>query len=155
MDWDKYEVDGQMTFFDKPAFKINKPIRLIELFAGIGSQAMALRDLGADFETYRVIEFDKFAIASYNAIHGTNFEPTDITQVGGVRTRYHGERQVLLHHDLLFPLPGSFRCRKAKGNGERKRNTKRTSLGSGKTVKRDRIFTAGLTDGERTAGAWP
>lgn len=34
-------------------FTINKPIRLIELFAGIGSQAMALRDIGADFEHYR------------------------------------------------------------------------------------------------------
>ena len=27
--------------------KINKKIRLIELFGGIGSQAMALRDIGA------------------------------------------------------------------------------------------------------------
>ena len=36
-------------------FKINKPIRLIELFAGIGSQAMALRDLGVDFENYKNI----------------------------------------------------------------------------------------------------
>ena len=66
-----------------PKFKIDKPIRLIELFAGVGSQAMALRDLGADFEHYRVIEFDRFAVASYNAIHGTNFTPTDICEVGG------------------------------------------------------------------------
>lgn len=29
---------------------IKKPIRLIELFAGIGSQAMALRNIGANFE---------------------------------------------------------------------------------------------------------
>lgn len=74
-----------MTMFDflHPTFKINKPIRLIELFAGIGSQAMALRDLGADFEHYMVVEYDRFAIASYNAIHGTNFTTTDITQVNG------------------------------------------------------------------------
>ena len=47
-----YIADGQTTIFDMlyPAFKIDKPIRLIELFAGIGSQAMALRDLGVDFE---------------------------------------------------------------------------------------------------------
>lgn len=64
-------------------FKITKPIRLIELFGGIGSQAMALRDLNANFEQYRVVEFDKYAIASYNAIHNTNFEPTDITKVHG------------------------------------------------------------------------
>ena len=62
----------------RPVFQIDKPIRLIELFAGIGSQAMVLRDLGANFEHYRVVEFDRFAVASYNAIHGTYFETTDI-----------------------------------------------------------------------------
>lgn len=64
-----------------PKYKIQKPIRLIELFAGIGSQAMALRDIGADFEHYKVVEFDKYAIRSYNAIHGTNFDVTDIRDV--------------------------------------------------------------------------
>lgn len=59
-------------------FCIDKKIRLIELFGGIGSQAMALRDIGADFEHWRVVEFDKYAVKSYNAIHGTNFEPMDI-----------------------------------------------------------------------------
>lgn len=73
----------ELTFFnyDKKPFKIDKPIRLIELFAGIGSQAKALERLGADFEHYRVCEFDKYAIKSYNAIHGTNFETSDITQI--------------------------------------------------------------------------
>ncbi len=66
-----------------PTFKIDKPVRLIELFAGVGSQAMALRDLGVDFEHYRVVEFDKYAIASYNAIHGTNFPTIDIRDIKG------------------------------------------------------------------------
>ena len=48
-----------------------------------GSQAMALRNLGANFEHYRAIEFDKYAMASYNAIHGTNFPTTDIRDVNG------------------------------------------------------------------------
>lgn len=56
-------------------------IRLIELFAGVGSQAMAMRDIGADYETYRVVEIDKYAIASYNAIHNTDFVPIDITKI--------------------------------------------------------------------------
>lgn len=75
----------QLTIFDMlyPTFKIDKPIRLIELFAGVGSQAMALRNIGANFEHYRVVEFDKYAIASYNAIHGTNFETSDIRNVKG------------------------------------------------------------------------
>lgn len=75
----------QLDIFDmtRPTFQIDKPIRLIELFAGVGSQAMALRDLGADFEHYRAIEFDRFVVASYNAIHGTGFETTDIRNISG------------------------------------------------------------------------
>lgn len=34
---------------------------------------MALKILAADFEHYKVVEFDKYAIKSYNAIHGTDF----------------------------------------------------------------------------------
>lgn len=73
----------QFSVFDifSEPFKIDKPIRLIELFAGIGSQAKALERIGADFEHYRVCEFDKYAIKSYNAIHGTNFSTSDITQL--------------------------------------------------------------------------
>jgi DNA (cytosine-5)-methyltransferase 1 len=62
-------------------YKITKPIRLIELFAGIGSQAKALTNLGFKFEHYRICEFDKYAVQSYNAIHGTNFETSDITKI--------------------------------------------------------------------------
>lgn len=73
----------QLNIFEltKPKYKITKPIRLIELFAGIGSQAKALKNIGANFEHYRVIEFDEYAIASYNAIHNTNFAPLDITKI--------------------------------------------------------------------------
>ena len=73
----------QNSLFDFPQIQIDKPIRLIELFGGIGSQAMALRNIGADFEHYRLVEFDKYAVASYNAIHGTDFETTDICNVHG------------------------------------------------------------------------
>ena len=77
---DKFE---QMNMFSMMyvQYKITKPIRLIELFAGIGSQAKALKGLGADFQHYKAVEFDKYAIASYNAIHGTNFETSDITKI--------------------------------------------------------------------------
>lgn len=76
-------IAEQINIFEisKPKYKIKKPIRLIELFAGIGSQAKALKNIGANFEHYRIVEFDKYAIASYNAIHGTNFEPLDITKI--------------------------------------------------------------------------
>ena len=75
----------QITLFDyvREDFSVKNKIRLIELFAGYGSQAMALRNLGADFETWRVVEFDKYAIASYNAIHGTDFSTMDICDLKG------------------------------------------------------------------------
>lgn len=77
------ELEGQMSFFDmgKTPLQITKPIRLIELFAGIGAQAKALERLNVPFEHWKVIEIDKYAVRSYNAIHGTNFEPTDICNV--------------------------------------------------------------------------
>lgn len=61
------------------SFDNHKPIRLIELFAGIGSQAKALKNLGITFDHWRVCEFDENAIRSYNAVHETNFSPSDIT----------------------------------------------------------------------------
>ena len=67
--------------FDFPKLKIKKPIRLIELFGGIGSQAMALRDIGANFEYWKLVEFDKYAVASYNAIHNTQHTTHDIRQI--------------------------------------------------------------------------
>lgn len=73
----------QLGLFDDefPKYEINKPIRLITTFSGIGSQEMALKRLGVDFEIYKAVEFDEFAIRSYNAIHGTNFPTLDIRDV--------------------------------------------------------------------------
>lgn len=71
----------QLELFPREEVRIDKPIRLIELFAGYGSQAMALRNIGADFESWFVCEFDRFAVASYNAVHGTDWKPTDIRNV--------------------------------------------------------------------------
>lgn len=51
MDFEKYSCDNQMSIFDyiREPIRITKPIRLIELFAGYGSQAMALKRIGAKF----------------------------------------------------------------------------------------------------------
>ena len=55
--------------FDKDYFKIDKPIRLIELFSGIGAQAKALEILGVPFEHWKTCEWAVNSIKSYNAIH--------------------------------------------------------------------------------------
>ena len=54
-------------------------MRIIELFAGIGACSTALKRIGQDIEIIDAVEIDKYAIASFNAIHGTNFETQDIT----------------------------------------------------------------------------
>ncbi len=78
-------MNGQLDIFSmwKEPLKIKNKIRLIELFGGIGAQAKALERLGADFEHYRLCEFDPYAVTSYNAIHGTNFETSDVKQLKG------------------------------------------------------------------------
>jgi DNA (cytosine-5)-methyltransferase 1 len=48
---------------------LDKPVRLIELFAGIGCQSMALKRLGVPFESWRISEWDVNAVRSYRAIH--------------------------------------------------------------------------------------
>lgn len=55
-------------------------IRVLELFAGIGACSKALTRLGIEHEIVDAVEIDKYAIQSFNAIHGTSFEPQDITQ---------------------------------------------------------------------------
>jgi DNA (cytosine-5)-methyltransferase 1 len=55
-------------------------IKLLELFGGIGVCSKALECIGVDYELVDYVEIDKYAVASYNAIHGTNFEPQDICE---------------------------------------------------------------------------
>lgn len=55
-------------------------VRVLELFAGIGACSKALTRLGIEHEIVDAVEIDKYAIQSFNAIHGTNFEPQDITK---------------------------------------------------------------------------
>lgn len=54
-------------------------LRVLELFAGIGACSKALTNLGIEHEIVDAVEIDKYAIKSFNAIHGTKFEPQDIT----------------------------------------------------------------------------
>lgn len=55
-------------------------MRIIELFAGIGACSTALKRIGKNIEIVDAVEIDKYAMASFNAIHGTNFETQDITK---------------------------------------------------------------------------
>lgn len=54
-------------------------LRVLECFAGIGACSKALENLGIDFEIVDAIEIDRYAIDSFNEIHGTKFVPQDIS----------------------------------------------------------------------------
>lgn len=62
---------NQTTIFDimYPKYKITKPIRLIELFAGYGSQYLALKYLGANVKHYKICEWATKSIQAYNDLH--------------------------------------------------------------------------------------
>lgn len=136
-----YECQNQMSIFDmiREPIRITKPIRLIELFAGYGSQAMALERIGAKFEHYRVVEFDKYAIASYNAVHGTNFPTMDITKV-------HAEDLDICDTEvftylltyLLIPMYRFIGCRETSRHEKRKWNQVWSFVGSRKDSERDK-----------------
>ena len=53
--------------YDK--YKITRPIRLIELFSGYGSQALALKYLGVPFENWKTCEWAIKSIQAYKDIH--------------------------------------------------------------------------------------
>ena len=113
---------------------IVKKIRLIELFGGIGSQAMALRDLGVDFENWRLVEFDPFAIKSYNAIHGTNFNPSDIRNI-------HGKDLNITETDkYCYLMTYSFPCQDLSVAGKQKGMTKGSETRSGLLWEVERIL---------------
>lgn len=46
-------------------------LRVFEAFAGVGSQAMALRNLGVNYEVVGISEVDRYALIAYDAIHNS------------------------------------------------------------------------------------
>ena len=56
-------------------------LRVLENFAGIGTQRMALENLGITHEVVGITEIDKYAIKSYEAIHGEVSNLGDISKV--------------------------------------------------------------------------
>lgn len=111
----------QLNLFTKdlPNYKINKPIRLIELFAGIGSQAKALQNIGVNFENWLVCEIDKNSINSYNAIHNTNFAPIDIKKLNGKDLKIIETDKYCYILTYSFPCVDLSICGKQAGMGKK------------------------------------
>ena len=56
-------------------------LKVFEAFAGYGSQSIALRNLGIDYEVVAISEIDKYAIKAYEAIHGPTLNLGDISKI--------------------------------------------------------------------------
>lgn len=56
-------------------------IKVFEAFAGYGSQSIALRNIGVDYEVVAISEIDKYAIQAYEAIHGKVNNLGDISKI--------------------------------------------------------------------------
>lgn len=78
MTYNLFELIMPKIEFDK-----NKPIKLFEAFAGIGTQATALKKLGVEIDHIGISEIDKYALMSYKAIHGKVKNYGDITKIKG------------------------------------------------------------------------
>ena len=59
---------------DKRFILNEKPVYLIELFAGIGAQAKCLKNLGIDYKLHKMSEWNIYSVKSYRAIHCYNQE---------------------------------------------------------------------------------
>ena len=79
--------------FAPSQYIIKKPIRLIELFAGIGAQSKALEVLKANFESYKIAEWSKESIKAYTYIHHyeeiKNCNDKEITSLNGISRNYN------------------------------------------------------------------
>lgn len=56
-------------------------LKVVELFAGVGTQRMALKRLGIEHDVVAISEIDPYAINSYKAIHGDTLNLGDISKI--------------------------------------------------------------------------
>ncbi len=56
-------------------------LRVIELFAGLGSQTQALKNIGVEHDVVAISEIDKYCLKSYEALHGKPNNLGDICNI--------------------------------------------------------------------------
>lgn len=67
-------MNEQTSIFEflYPTYKIDKPVRLIELFAGYGSQHLAMKYIGVDVESWKIAEWNYKSFHAYKELHMDN-----------------------------------------------------------------------------------
>ena len=78
-------MNDAMNIFEllRPRYRLPDRPRIFESFSGIGCQRLAFKRLGIEVESIGFSEIDKYAIASYTAIHGETRNYGDITKIKG------------------------------------------------------------------------
>lgn len=74
-------------------------LKVIELFAGIGAYSKALDRLNINYEVVSAIEKDEKTIKSYNIMHNSNYQATDITTL---------DEKILPNCDMICYSPPCF-----------------------------------------------
>lgn len=127
----------QQSLFDDEIseFKIDNEIRLIELFAGMGTQYQALKRLGCNVKSWFCCEFDKYAIQAFNAIHKTNYEPSDVRNI-------HAENlNIIDDNKSTYILTYSFPCTDLSIAGKQEGMKKGSGTRSGLLWEVERLLT--------------
>ena len=113
-----YETQDIFNLMYEP-FKIKKPIKLIELFSGYGSQALALKYLGANFTHHKIVEWAIPSIIAYADLHRNELQ-------------YYGQ-------DMCKDLTKEQICNELFNYGVSKDYNKPATLKELKNLKEDRL----------------
>lgn len=65
----EHQLDLFDALYENFKFDTNKPLRVVELFSGIGFQSMGMELAEIPYEVVAISEIDKFAILAYASIH--------------------------------------------------------------------------------------
>lgn len=146
MENDYYGEQLDLFKSGKPKLTFDKPLRLIELFAGYGSQALALKYLGVKFEHWRISEWAVNSIQAYKDMH---FADDDTDYSAGLSVdeikewlngRISADYNQPMSKEQIKRLPES-RCRTIYNNMKATRNIGSVVLASGEYL--------GITDTDR------
>ena len=102
---------------------------ILELFSGYGSQSLALKRLGIDFESH-ISEIEPVPIKAYNMIHGDTLNYGDVTKI---------KESEMPRYDLITY---SFPCQDISGAGKRQGLKKDSGTRSSLLWECERIITA-------------
>lgn len=85
-----------------------KKLKVFEAFSGYGSQSIALKRLGINYEVVAISEIDEYALKAYNALHGNVKNLGDISKI---------QPNNIPEHDLFTY---SFPCQDISASGKQK-----------------------------------